>query len=61
MRKLGNDFATVTPCRRTSSGRSCSALCTRFCTLITEMSAFVPTANVSAMSSEPVEELPERM
>jgi hypothetical protein len=47
----------VTPCRRTSSGKSCSALCTRFCTLIT-----VPTANVSAIVSElAVDELPESM
>ena len=46
-------FATVTPCRRTSSGSSCSALCTRFCTLMIAMSGSVPTANVSAISSVP--------
>ncbi len=58
---VGNAFCTVTPCLRTSSGRSCSALCTRFCTLTTAMSGSVPTAKVSEIVTAPLEELAERM
>ena len=49
MRKLGNAFWIETPCLLTSSGRSWTALWTRFCTLIKAMSGSVPTANVRAI------------
>ncbi len=52
-------FCTITPLRRTSSGRRGSAICTRLLTLNTAWSTLVPGSKVIVMLSVPVEEAVE--
>ena len=49
----GEDFRTVTPMRRTSSGRRGSATATRFCTSTCAVSRSVPSAKVTVICSWP--------
>ena len=51
----------MTPCAVTVEGSRGVASDTRFCTLTAAMSGLVPTANVMAIDSVPVDELFERM
>ena len=53
MRKSGEDFLTVTPSRRTSSGRRDSATATRFWTSTWAASRSVPSAKVTEIASWP--------
>ena len=53
MRKTGDCFCVVTPCRRTSSGRRASAWATRFCTRTAASSASVPGRNVTVICRTP--------
>ena len=48
-------FCTVTPLRRTSSGRPGSASRTRFETLLAARSMSVPTAKVTTVETRPLE------
>ena len=49
-------FCTITPLRRTSSGRRGSAICTRLLTLNTAWSTSVPTSKVAVIVSVPLED-----
>ncbi len=49
----GDDLRTVTPRRRTSSGRRGSATATRFCTSTCASSTSVPSAKVTVIESCP--------
>ena len=49
-------FCTMTPLRRTSSGRRGSAICTRLFTLNTDWSTLVPGSKVAVIESEPVDD-----
>src|ERR1044072_5095792 len=49
-------FCTMTPFRRTSSGRRGSAICTRLLTLNTDWSTLVPGSKVAVICSVPGEE-----
>src|SRR5688572_11356375 len=53
MRKTGDCFSVVTPCRRTSSGSRASAWATRFCTRTAASSASVPGRKVIVICSTP--------
>ena len=46
-------FLTVIPCRRTSSGRSGSAIATRFWTMTCAVSRSVPISNVTVRVYDP--------
>ena len=46
-------FCTMTPLRRTSSGRRGCAICTRLLTSIVALSPSAPTANVQVIVSVP--------
>ncbi len=48
-------FCTITPLRRTSSGRRGRAACTRLLTLKVARSTSVPTSKVAVMVSAPSE------
>ena len=52
-------FCTITPLRRTSSGRRGTASCTRLLTLNTALSTLVPGSKVAVMLTAPVEEAEE--
>src|SRR5258708_35171881 len=49
-------FCTMTPLRRTSSGRRGSAICTRLFTLKTDWSTLVPGSKVAVICSEPLDD-----
>ena len=55
------DFATVTPCRCTTSGSTGMASWSLFCTLAQARSGSVPAANVRLISPAPEESLVEAM
>ncbi len=58
--RMSNErFCTMTPLRRTSSGRRGSAICTRLLTLNTAWSTLAPGSNVMVMLSTPVDEAAE--
>lgn len=52
-------FWTITPLRRTSSGRRGSAALTRLLTLTEAMSTLVPTSKVAVMVTVPLAEADE--
>jgi len=52
-------FWTITPLRRTSSGRRGSAALTRLLTLTEAMSTLVPTSKVAVIVTEPLAEAEE--
>ncbi len=55
--RMSNErFCTMTPLRRTSSGRRGSAICTRLFTLKTDWSTLVPGSKVAVICSEPLED-----
>src|SRR5215207_2308465 len=54
-------FRTVTPCRRTSSGRDGSAIESRFWTSTWALSRSVPMSNVMVSEYDPSDELVEDM
>src|SRR4026208_2571530 len=55
--RMSNErFCTMTPLRRTSSGRRGSAICTRLLTLNTDWSTLVPGSKVAVMVRLPVDE-----
>jgi hypothetical protein len=55
--RMSNErFCTMTPLRRTSSGRRGSAICTRLLTLNTDWSTLVPGSKVAVTRSDPSEE-----
>src|SRR3954468_15556918 len=49
-------FCTMTPLRRTSSGRRGNAICTRLLTLKTDWSTLGPGSKVGLISSVPLED-----
>jgi len=55
IRKVGDCFCVVTPCRRTSSGRRACACATRFCTFTAAASGSVPGRKVTVICSTPSE------
>src|SRR6185436_14526281 len=55
--RMSNErFCTITPLRRTSSGRRGSAICTRLFTLNTDWSTLVPGSKVTVICRLPVED-----
>ncbi|MNE60743.1 hypothetical protein D3C80_1559110 [compost metagenome] len=55
IRKVGDCFWVVTPCRRTSSGSRAWAWATRFCTFTAASSGSVPGRKVMVICSTPSE------
>jgi hypothetical protein len=51
--RSGEDFSTLTPRRRTCSGRRGSAMATRFCTSTCASSISVPSLKVTDMVTRP--------
>ncbi len=55
--RMSNErFCTMTPLRRTSSGRRGNAICTRLLTLNTDWSTLVPGSKVAVICSVPLDD-----